>query len=416
MERYKTAVHYLDSLFLHYGPHAEGLHLMGQIMIDYIDRAPTVHEKVPYVEKFVAYVDSLHQCCENKDIKSKFKKNCDEYVELSDSVKVAYWKEFYNSGIEQLKVIDELQGQLVSESDSAAAAILQRNVQGNLDSSVTKLQLVTLLNPTYHQAYVGMSQAYEKVGDYDKAIEWISKGLEAVAEDSEGRPTLLFSLAYYHIQIDDFCGAIPYFKEYAEIFPEDTATLYNLAACYNNCKFFDSALAVNRQILQYAPQNTDALIAVGLFHNEQARLASDSMRYYRSLENEEQTNLWQGKREECFDSSVVYFSKAMESDPQSIMAFEQYGTITAIRGHYEEAAVAFTKLTELDPGRSEYWRSLGDFQLRLQKFDQAILSYEKTVELNPGDADTWERLVDLYHNEGQDQKETTARKRLEELR
>ena len=32
MERYETAIVYLDSLFKNYGPHAEGLHLMSQIM------------------------------------------------------------------------------------------------------------------------------------------------------------------------------------------------------------------------------------------------------------------------------------------------------------------------------------------------------------------------------------------------
>lgn len=415
MERYETAIAYLDSLFYNYGPHAEGLYLMGQVMVDYLDRSPDLKVKAGYVEKLVAYVDSLHMCCDNEDIKKKHRKDCDKYAELADSVKVRYWREFYNAGIEQLNSIDELRSELASAADSSDIERINGGIQATLDSCVTHLQMVTMLNEGNHRAYVGLGQAYDKVGEYQNAINWISKGLEKVDVESEGRPTLLFSQAYYHIQLDDFCGAIPYFKEYTDLFPDDTSTLYNLAACYNNCKFFDSALAVNHKILEHAPQNLDALIAVGLFHNERARGASDSASHYQGEENDQQVELWRAKREEAFDSSIVYFKRAVEGHPESVMALEQYGTITAIRGEYEEAVVMFAKLAELEPHRCEYWRSVGDFRLRMQEFDQATAAYEKTVECDPSDAETWERLADLYHNDGKADKEAAAKKKVEEL-
>ena len=421
MERYETAISYLDSLFYHYGPHAEGLYLMGQIMVDYLDKTPDMSGKLEYVKRLVAYGDSLHMCCENQDIKKKYRKDCDEYTELADSVKVRYWREFYNAGIEQLKTIDELQTMLASASDSSDIERVKGEIQATVDSCVTTLQMVTILNENDHRGYVGLGQAYDKSGDYQNAITWISKGLEAIGtEDStgnvpEGRPSLLFSLAYYNIQLDDFCGAIPYFKEYTEIFPDDTSTLYNLAACYNNCKFFDSALAVNHQILQHAPQNLDALIAIGLFHNERARHASDTISKYQKEENQQQVDAWRTKREDAFDSSIVYFKRAVEGHPESVMALEQYGTITAIRGQYAEAVVMFDKLAELEPYRCEYWRSVGDFRLRLQEFDKATAAYEKTVECDPSDAETWERLADLYHNDGKADLEAAARKKIDEL-
>ncbi len=415
MERYETAITYLDSLFYNYGPHAEGLHLMSQLMVDYIDRTPDLHKRAEYVNKLVAYVDSLHMCCENDDIKKKFKKDCDEYTALGDSVKVRYWREFYNAGIEQKNAVQELQDQLATESDSSMIELFKKDIAANLDSSITNMEMVTVLHPTGYRAYVGLGSVYERAGDYTKAIEWLNKGLEHV-DDTTTRPNLLFSLAIYNIQMDNFCGAIPYFKEYCESFPDDTSTLYNLAACYNNCKMYDSALAINHQILQYAPGNLDALTAIGLFHNQLARDAQDTASSYRSQENDQQVEFWTGKRNEAFDSSIVYFRRAAEAHPEDISALEQYGTVAALTNKYEEAAGAFGKLAELDPTRAEYSRSVGDFQLRMKQFDLAIVAYEKTVEVDPGDVETWERLKSLYHEQGQSQKEAEADKKLKSLK
>ncbi len=414
LERYETAILYLDSLFVNYGPHAEGLHLMAQIMVDYIDKVPDFEAKKGYVDKLVAYIDSLHMCCENPDINKKYKKDCDKFTELNDSVKVRYWQEFYNNGFEQLYRIDTLQEEMAGASDSVWMASLQTSIDAAVDSCIDNMGISIKLNSGDHRAYVAAGQANEKVGNYKAAIEWLSKGVEKV-EDSASKASLLFSLAYNNIQMNDFCSAIPYFKKYTDIYKEDTVTLYNLAACYNNCGFYDSALFVNQRILQYAPKNVDALTAVGLFHNQIAREASDSASFYTSQNNDEKAVYWRGKRDVAFDSSLVYFEKTVESDSTSIMSWEQYGTIVAIKGQYENAERAFKKLTELDPSRSEYWRSLGDFGLRLKKFDEAIVAYEKTVEIDPGDKETWERLKSLYHEKGKTAKEAEVDKKLKSL-
>ena len=62
IERYQNAIILLDSLFIHYGPHAEGIYWMGQIEVDYIDRAASPMEKKPHVERFKSFTDSLHIC------------------------------------------------------------------------------------------------------------------------------------------------------------------------------------------------------------------------------------------------------------------------------------------------------------------------------------------------------------------
>jgi len=412
MERYETAIAYLDSLFLNYGPHAEALHLMGQIMVDYIDKTPNPHDQMAYVEKFVAYVDSLHMCCENKDIKQKFRKDCDKYTELSDSTKARFWIDYYNRGIEQLNSIDRIQGEMAAETDSSMRAAHQRRVDANLDSCIVNMQIAAILDTDDHRPYVAIGSAYDKVGQYKNAIEWLSKGLDLAQE----REKLLFSIAYYYIQLDDYCGAIPFLKEHTEFYVDDTVNLGNLAICYNNCGFYDSAAAVNQKVLELDPVNVDALMSIGQYFNQISRNATDSATYYQQQGDEQTAQTWRNERDRIFDSSLVYFGKAAETSPDNIMALEQYGTIAGLKGKYAAAAESFSKLTELNTSNSEYPRAAGDFYLRLKQFDKATAMYEATVDRNPADAEVWEQLADLYHNDGNTQKETAARKKIEELK
>lgn len=412
MERYPTAIAYLDSLFLNYGPHGEGLHLMSQVMVDYIDKNPDPHAKMPFIEKFVAYVDSLHMCCENKDINKKYRKDCDKFTQLSDSTAVRFWRDFYNLGLEQMTSIDRIQTELASEADSAMRAAHQRRVDVNLDSCVTNMQLAIIVDPADYRPYVAIGSVYDKVGDYKKAVEWTAKGLEI----TDKREKLLFSVAYYYIQLDDFCSAIPYLKEHVEFYTDDTVNLSNLAICYNNCGFYDSAAAVNQKVLEMDPTNLDVLVAVGLYFNQIARNSTDSATYYQQQENEQAANYWRTERDRIFDSSLVYFERAVTAHPDNIPALEQYGTIAGLKGKYDRAAETFSRLAELRPSSAEYARAAGDFYLRQKQFSDALAMYEKTVERDPGDAETWERLVDLYHNEGKAQKEVEAKKKLEGLK
>ncbi len=413
-ERRETAVAYLDSLFLHYGPHAEGLKLMAQIQVDYITDAADPKEKLKYVEKLVAYVDSLHVCCEDKKIKDKYRKDCDKHVEFVDSLKQLYWRDFYNTGIEKLQFLTDYQAEIAAAPDSFYRADYEQRSAATLDTLVTIMQMVSLLNSQDHRAYLGLSSAYEKVGDFEKAIEWLDKGVAYVTE--EEKPGMLLRLAYMNIQNNDFGGAIPYFKQYVELVPDDTVNMGNLAICYNNVGYYDSAAAVNLRILEIDPASRDALINMGRYHNQRAREATDSSTEARKRGDEEAAQFWTAKRDEEFDSSLVYFKSAVENYPDDIESLEQYATIVGLRSMYAEAAVTFRKLADLEPSSAEYARAAGDFYLRNQKFDDAIVEYERTVQRDPGDKDTWERLADLYDNNGDTQKATAAKKKVEELK
>lgn len=393
---YAEARYMLDSLFLHYGPHAEALYLMGQMAVDGIETAPNIAAKGEFSRILVAYADSLHMCCDNKEVKKKYRKGCKKYTSLMDSIKVKYWRQFYHAGAEHLKEIETLKEEQETETDSSALAFISKSIAASTDTCAANLQVAMSIDPTDYQSYVAMGTAYELQDDFATAIEWLEKGLELTSD----RATMLLTIAYDYIQIEDYCGAVPYFAEHAQDDPGDLANKNNLAICLNNCEMYDSAVTVYRGILESDENNTSALTSIGRYHNHQARLASDSARRYQDEENDAQMKAWRQNRQSCFDSAKVHFLKAFDLLPEDEFIAGELGRASYVLGDFKTSAMAFDRLTQLVPADLENWTTLGDCYLQLKEFEKAAVAYEKVIEGSPEDREILERLQFLYKQIG----------------
>jgi tetratricopeptide (TPR) repeat protein len=412
MERYQTAIALLDSLFMNYGPHAEGLYLMGQIMVDFVERTPSPTDKVPHLEKMVAYFDSLHMCCDNKKIKKSYRDNCEKYTAIADSLGVKYWRQFFNIGVNQFSTAEHLRQDLQNQTDTATISRMERDFQASVDSAILNMKLAAIATPDSARTYLIIDKAYGLKGEYQVGIEWLRKALEKSGDSA----TIIPSIAYDYIQMNDYCGAIAYYKAHANMHPDDIATLTNLAICYHNCEMYDSAAMVYRKVIALAPENADMYFSLGSYYNNEAGRASDSAAQYQAEKNEKLVATWRQKRDEAFDSARVYFKRAFELNPDDASSAELYGVVSVLRGNCEEAIKGFNKAVELQPQQVESWISLGDCHLTLKQFDDAIAAYEKVVELNPSDVRVWEHLKDLYFETGQKTKLAEAEKKLAELK
>ena len=409
--RYPEAIAMLDSLFMHYGPNSQGLSLMGQVMVDYIETAQGPFNKREYVEKMVAYNDSLHLCCDNEDIKKKYRKDCKKFTELSDSTLIQYWRGSYNNGIELLDRVEELSDEAKNTTDSADIALAIADREAVLDTLVANMDLAVMINPNDHRAYVGIASGYEKSGILEKAIEWLEKGVER----AEDKASLYLSIAYNYINLNRYCDAIPAFKNYIEIENTDTPNLYNLTVCYNNCGFYDSAMVVTKQILEVDPANADALLQVGRYWNQKGREAADSATSYQTVDDETNAHIWRDKRKEAFDSSLVYFKQASDAKPDNPTYLEEYALISHVNGYLEQAAEAFGKVTVLSPNDADAWMSLGDCHFNLRAWNDAIAAYEQVITLQSTNKEIIERLHDLYQEVGNSAKQAEMTKKLESL-
>ncbi len=410
--RNDSAIVYLDELFRHYGHHAEALYWMAQIMVDFLEKTSGPEAQRPHLEALVAYIDSLEICCGNKEIKKKYRKDCKEYLGITDSLKVKYWRRFFNDGLRQFNLAEEMKEDVGSVEDSIVRVNMEEDIGLNIDSCITNLTLAVTAIPDSTRPYLILDKAFGIRGDYSQGVEWLTRAYQ-VTDDSA---TIQQSLAYDYIQMDDYCGAIPFYRDFLKGHPENVGIMMNVAICYERCGQSDSAVVFYRRLLEADPDNVDAMSSLGHYFNSQARLAADSASRYMSEDSQDEADAWSAKKTEAFDSARVYFREAFGRQPDDPVVAELYAVISALLGDYQEATIGFAKLTELDPGRAGNWTYLGDCYLSLKEFNQAIAAYEQVVELQPGNLNVWEHLVDLYIETGQQQKKTAALKKVQELK
>ena len=414
--RYRYAMVMLDSLLMYYGPYAEAYYWMTKMMVDFHEKTPDFKAKKLYVEKMAIYADSLHQVCNDPKAKQNNKKNCDKLINDIDSTRVFFWRTFYGFGFDQLKRIDEQLTNLKTETDSIARAEAEHIVATNADSCIDVMRLAIIIDPSDPRAYVGVASAYEKVQNLDKSNEWLAEGLERTSDT--GKLQLIQNLAYNYINMGKYCDAIPYLRQIVELLPSDTsatATMYNLSLCFNACKQFDSALAINRRVLAIEPTHIDALTGLGQYFGEIARWANDSVQRYDSLKDAAGAKKWRDLQRTRFDSSRVYLRKAFELSPDNPTAAEEYGLISYLSQDFAGAAEAYRRVTQLEATNVGAWTSLGDCLVYEKKFKEAIVAYEKVIDLEPKNRQVLEQLKSLYAETGQADKSAAIDARIKKL-
>ena len=414
----------LDSISMSYGMVPEALDLRSRVYFDKIEAASGVDAKRPFVEKLVAYIDTLKIACDSKDVDKKLRKDCDKMVTFADSTKVKFFREFYLAGRTQLKTIETLADDLANETDSTRRDYLEQDIQKNIDSVIANMDLVLMIDSTDFSPYVAIGDAYSKQGNYAKAVEWMVRGYDRAVD----KTNLLQPLAFNYVQMEDYCSAIKYYKEWIAKNPDDVNVMFFLTICYNNCGLtridsldyggnadLDSAMMVYREILAKQPENTDVLAGAGRYFIREAQIASDSASAHRTSEDAAGAKQWDDQRTAMFDSAQTYFSQAFKLDTTDVTLAEQFGFTSALLGDCQNAVAGFEVVAAARPDDAGNWTSLGDCYLRLNDHKNALRAYEKVSELTPNKLQVWENLQALYHEAGQTQKEAAAAKKVKEL-
>jgi len=409
--RPEEAITMLDSLFFNYGPHAEGLALMCQILIDYVSNASTAQAKSPYIEKLVAYSDSLHRYCENEEVDKKNRKECKKLIPDVDTAAVQFWREFYNKGLDQLSSLQDFSNELENAQDSQTIAYYSNAIDAKADSAILNLELAIKIDSTDHRPYLAIGSILEGEKKYDEAIGWFIKSLKYTDDSS----TMLLSVAYNYINLEKYCDAILYFEEYNRLNPKDIPNANNLTICYIRCEQDDKARAMYKKMLSVDSVHGGALLGLGSFYRREASELVKQAQQLAMDKKEAEAKSRRDKGNKIFDTAAAYYEKYITTYPDSVSGYDEFGLINYLLGNYEKAIVAFKKLSELKPDDVDNWISLGDSYFSLNKFADAAPAYEKAVAITPDNKVIWERLSFLYHEIGKPDKKAVADKKLQGL-
>ena len=102
------------------------------------------------------------------------------------------------------------------------------------------------------------------------------------------------------------------------------------------------------------------------------------------------------------EAAVELFGKAVEIDPQFVVAQYMLGAVHQTLANRWKAAAQFRASTQLDPAYPEPYKALGDLFLTAPRrlFDQAIEAYAKAIEIRPFYADAYVGLGDAKAGKG----------------
>ena len=102
------------------------------------------------------------------------------------------------------------------------------------------------------------------------------------------------------------------------------------------------------------------------------------------------------------EAAVELLGRAIEVDPQFVVAQYALGVVHQNLGNRWKAAAQFRASTQLDPTYREPYKALGDLYLTAPRrlFDQAIEAYAKALELRPFYADAHVGLGDANAAKG----------------
>ncbi|MEW5924004.1 MAG: tetratricopeptide repeat protein [Candidatus Zixiibacteriota bacterium] len=410
--RVEEALDLCNQVLAQHGPHPEAYYYKGNIFGEYANREYNLSKKFDFLDTMSVYYDSLFGSCDDKEVKSKWKKNCSEYIKRVDSIKAYYWRENYNNAVQILGNLDEkYQTDIDNAADEGAKEAANAAKLAAADSAKIYFKSAILVIPDSSQCYEGLGLIYDRNKQFDSSAVWFIKA----SEMKPGEPNMLQNAAYAYIQMRDWQNAITWFNKVVELAPDDAATMMNIAACYNNIQNYDSAYVYNMKALAANPNDPMAFIDVGKYWLVKSRDFSDSVKYFQDLADGKGAERNGKMRDVMFDSSSVYFKKGLELDPENMDALTNFGIVSMIRGKYDDALGVFQKLAEIEPYHKEHWIDMGDCLIQLQRFDEALAPFEKAAEIDPGDAKVWNVLVDLYSSAGKEEKAKEARAKVAEL-
>jgi len=136
------------------------------------------------------------------------------------------------------------------------------NKIGDFDKAIECYKKAVEIKPDYHEALYNMGNAYKKKGDFDKAIECYEKAIKIKPD---------YHKAFYNIGIaydekEDFDKAIECYKKAVEIKPDYHEALFNMGNAYDEIGEFDKAIECYEKSIKIKPDDYKALFNMGFVY------------------------------------------------------------------------------------------------------------------------------------------------------
>jgi tetratricopeptide (TPR) repeat protein len=222
---------------------------------------------------------------------------------------------------------------------------------GDYDSALVDLTTYVALEPDDPEGYVARGIIHRRLGEYEPAIEDFNSALDLdpdYIDAVNGRAYTYYLSGSYEQCIEDYDHSI-------ELEDQDSIAFGNRGLCYNALDDDETAIENYNLALELDPDNA---IIIG------NRAVS-----YRGL----------GEYELALEDN----NRAIEIDPTDPFYYVERGLVYYAQERYRSALEDFNAALELDPEDVSAWLNLGDTQHMLKDDEAAVEAYQRYLELYP---------------------------------
>jgi superkiller protein 3 len=291
------------------------------------------------------------------------------------------------------------------------------NDYGKFSRAVPYLQKALEIDPTDLTVYGYLSWAYNRLHQYDQALEILEKAKSALGEKAQSVEYDMLLASTYTDQ-KKYDQAVERYEKVLARSPSNIDAYRSITFCLNKQGKYKEAL----EYVEKAEQ------AIGKEKSEVAELRAqtlaDQKQYeaaaaiYKGLIAQDKTNdhyyfmlgevYYEAKQ---FADAEAAFRKAIELNENNVDAYNNLGYMFAENNmSLDEAQKLIEKALELHPNAGYIIDSLGWVYFKKGEIEKAIKTLEKAEALSTDDPAMFDHLGDAYRAKGETQKALTCYK------
>lgn len=310
----------------------------------------------------------IHEA-ENKDLRALA--DYEAVIQKDPNNLEAYFQKgliYYNSASNE-QAIKDFTYVIDNQSGSETKAVYY-----GIDPSGSRGTFLTTLQSMISKVYQYRAMAYEKNGEWDKAIDDFTTAFEydTTVDGYINRSQLYAKMGRKREAISDLKNAI-------ELNLESYRAWYNLA------------------ILDESTQFPEALMA-----NDE----------FTPMLNMVGANAYESGN---YSLSAQYHTRAIKADPNDDLAYISRGKALLRTGAYGQARQDFIKAMQLEPSRTEAFYLIGNSFFHEQKFQEAVGFYERYLSIDRGYKNVWFNAAMAYLSLDEDEKGCEYLRQAEQL-
>ena len=266
----------------------------------------------------------------------------------------------------------------------------------DLDRALAEAQKALDLDPSYIQAYRGLSTIYRARGtraDLEQAIKVCTAGLER-NPGIEDKAALYTNRGQVYAELGNLEAALADINEALRVDPTYTRGYASLCGVYRQKNELDAALGNCNKALELNPGYAWAYNERGRVYQAMAELDKALADYRKSAELDV-SDAWPHNNQGIIlgkmgrlDEALSQLNQAigMLSEPKDLaIAYTNRCNAYRLKGETDNALADCSQALKLRPDYAEAYNTRGQAYEALNEFDNALVDYKKAAELNADD-------------------------------